>query len=139
MGQKKIKKFNELMDPELSIELGLHKHLVNKDDDDYFFSTKKVNKFYDEDIIKVKVYEVIFEGEELIFKTKITVHKTNFDIFIITDFKGNVEFATSKGKNYMDTFERVMRPEFEYFIDMFEDIYKDIVPYDFWQVKGSVN
>jgi hypothetical protein len=139
MNPKKIRKFNELMDPELATELGLLKHLVNEDDEDYFFDFKTINRIYDEDIIKVIVYDVRVEGEQLYFRTKITIHKTSFDIYIITDFSNNVEFATDKGEAYMHRFEKILKPELVYFVDMFEDIYRDIIPEDYWEVKSNVN
>ena len=139
MKNKRVKKFNELMTPEETFNLGLYPFLKNKDDEDYFFDFKTLNRIYDEDIVKVQVYDVRFEGNELIFRTKITIHKSSFDIYVIVDFDSNVHFGTSKGRNYMDNFERVLKPEFDYFIDMFEDIYKDIIPHDFWEVKSKVN
>lgn len=139
MNNKNVKKFNELMNPELGLKLGIHNHLVNSDDQDYFFTFKQINRIYDEDIIKVLIYDVRSEGDELIFRTKITIQKNSFDIYIIVDFDNNVEFGTSKGKNYMEKFERVMKPEFEYFTDMFENIYKDIIPHDYWEVKSKMN
>jgi len=139
MSPKRIRKFNELMDPELSMSLGLQNYLVDPKDEDYFFDSKVINKIYDESVIKVFVYDIRSEGQELIFRTKIQIHKSSFDIHIITDFDNNVEFGTSKGKHYMHTFEKILKPELEYFIDMFEDIYKDLIPEDYWQVKGLVN
>ena len=139
MKNKGIKKFNELMTPEETFNLGLYPFLKNKDDEDYFFNSKTINRIYDEDVIKVQVYELRCEGDELIFRTKITINKSSFDIYIITDFDNNVHFGSSKGKNYIDSFEKALRPEFEYFMDMFEDIYRDMIPHDFWEVKSKVN
>lgn len=139
MSQKRIKKFNELMDPELGMELGLHTHLVDPKDEDYFFDSKVVNKIYDEGVIKVFVYDIRSDGQELVFRTKIQIHKLSFDIYIITDFNNDVEFGTSKGKHYMHSFEKILKPELEYFIDMFEDIYVDLIPHNYWEVKGKNN
>jgi len=139
MKNKGIKKFNELMTPEETFNLGLYPFLKNEDDEDYFFNSKTINRIYDEDVIKVQVYDLRCEGDELIFRTKITINKSSFDIYIITDFNNNVHFGSSKGKNYIDSFEKALRPEFEYFMDMFEDIYRDMIPHDFWEVKSKVN
>jgi len=139
MSSKRVKKIFELMTPEEGMKLGLFPFLKNPDDDDYFFDFKTVNKIYDEDLIKVYIYDIRSEGQELIFRTKITIHKNSFEIYIITDFDNNVEFGTNKGKSYMDNFEKVLKPEFEYFMDMFEDIYKDLIPHDYWEVKSKVN
>jgi len=139
MKNRKIFKFNELMDPELGIDLGLHNFLKDPKDKDYFFDFKEVNKLWDEDVIKVFIYNVRFDGDSLIFKSKITIYCEDFDIYILVDFDQNVEFGSEKGQEYIELFEIAIEDELEYFQDMFSDIYDELIPYDFWEVKSKVN
>lgn len=139
MKKKKVFKFNELMDSETSINLGLPDFLVDKDDEDYFFDYKEVNKFWDEGLIKVYVYNVRFDGDSLIFKTTITISEVEFEIYVLVDFNEDVEFGSVQGSHYIESFEMVIEDELEYFQDMFEDIYNELIPEDFWKVKSRVN
>jgi len=139
MKNKKVFKFNELMDPEMGMALGLHSFQKDLKDDDYFFDLKEVNKLWDEDVVKVYVYNVRFDGDTLIFKTKITIYKDEFDIYILVDYDENVEFGSEQGQEYIDSFEKSIVGELEYLEDMFSDIYDEIIPDDFWEVKSKVN
>jgi len=139
MKKNKVYKFNELMDPELGIELGLHNFLADKGDQDYFFDSKPINKMWDEGVIKVWIYNVQFEGDSLIFQSKISIDDKKFDIYLLVDHEGLVQFGSPKGMKYVASFEKALMPEFEYFQDMFWDIYYEIIPNDFWQVKSKVN
>jgi hypothetical protein len=94
MKNKKVFKFNELMDPEMGMALGLHSFQKDLKDDDYFFDLKEVNKLWDEDVVKIYVYNVRFDGDSLIFKTKITIYEDEFDIYILVDYDENVEFGS---------------------------------------------
>ena len=40
---------------------------------------------------------------------------------------------------YIDSFEKSIVGELEYLEDMFSDIYDEIIPDDFWEVKSKVN
>jgi hypothetical protein len=139
MKNKKVFKFNELMDPELGIQLGLHNFQKNLKDDDYFFDLKEVNKLWDEGVVKVFVYNVRFDGDSLIFKTKVTIYEDEFDIHILVDYDENVEFGSEEGPKYIDSFDEAIESEIEYFKDMFSDIYDEIIPDDFWEVKSKMN
>ena len=139
MKNKRVKKFNELVDPEMSISLGLPAFLVDQNNKDYFFDYKQINKLWDEDFIKVYVYSVNYDGDSLIFKTKITIYGEEFEIFIIADYDQNVEFGSDKGYDYLENFEEAIYDELEYFKDMIIDIYDEIIPSDFWEVKSRVN
>jgi len=139
MKNKKVFKFNELMDPELGIQLGLHNFQKNLKDDDYFFDVKEVNKLWDEGVVKVFVYNVRFDGDCLIFKTKITINDQEFEVYILVDFDENVEFGSEEGQEYIESFEECIDEELEYFKDMFADIYEEIIPDDFWEVKSKMN
>jgi len=139
MKNKKVFKFNELMTPEETKQLGLYPFLVNSDDEDYFFDFKEINKLWDEDVIKVFVYNVRFDGDSLIFKTKITIYGEEFDIYILVDYSENVEFGSEEGAEYIESFEQSLEDELDYFQDMFSDIYDELIPYDFWEVKSKVN
>jgi hypothetical protein len=140
MKNRKVFKFNELMDPEMGIELGLYNFLKDPKDSDYFFDVREVNKLWDEGVIKVYVYNVRFDGDSLIFKTKITIYEDEFDIYIFFDDDENVEFGSEKDVDLDDfdlKIERFLKEE--YFQDMFFDIYDEIIPHDFWQVKSKMN
>ena len=139
MKNRKIFKFNELMTPEMSIGLGLHNFLKDPKDKDYFFDSKEVNKLWDEDVIKVFIYNVRFDSDSLIFKSKITIYGEDFDIYILVDFDQNVEFGSEQGQEYIELFEIAIEDELEYFQDMFSDIYDDLIPNDFWEVKSKNN
>jgi hypothetical protein len=139
MKNRKVFKFNELMDPELGIQLGLQNFQKDPKDEDYFFDFKEVNKLWDEDVIKVYVYNVRFDGDSLIFKTKITIYEDEFDIYILVDYDENVEFGSEEGLDYVDDFDLKIESELEYFQDMFGDIYDELIPHDFWQVKSKMN
>ena len=156
MKNRKVFKFNELMDPELGIQLGLQNFQKDTDDKNYFFDFKEVNKLWDEDNIKVYVYNVRFDGDSLIFKTKITIYGDEFDIYIHVDYDENVEFGSEEGPEYLDSFEMALdrldremkfymktglstEDELEYFHDMIYDIYDEIIPDDFWDVRSKVN
>ena len=139
MKNKKIFKFNELMDPELGIDLGLHNFLKDPKDENYFFDFKEVNNLWDEDVIKVYVYNVRFDGDSLIFKSKVTIYGEDFNIYILVDFDQNVEFGSEEGQEYVEIFESSIEDELEYFQDMFSDIYDEIIPDDFWEVKSKNN
>jgi len=139
MKNKKVFKFNELMDPEMGIALGLHNFQRDLKDDDYFFDLKEVNKLWDEDVVKVFIYNVRFDSDSLIFKSKITIYGEDFDIYILVDFDQNVEFGSEQGQEYVELFESAIEDELEYFQDMFSDIYDEIIPDDFWDVKSKVN
>jgi hypothetical protein len=139
MKNRKVFKFNELMDPEMGIELGLYNFLKDPKDSDYFFDVREVNKLWDEGVIKVYVYNVRFDGDSLIFKTKITIYEDEFDIYILVDYDENVEFGSEEGLDYVNDFEIKIESELEYFKDMFADIYEEIIPDDFWQVKSKMN
>ena len=139
MKNKKVFKFNELMDPEMGMALGLHSFQRDLKDDDYFFNLKEVNKLWDEDVVKIYVYNVRFDVDSLIFKTKITIYEDEFDIYILVDYDENVEFGSEKGPKYIDSFEKSIGGELEYLEDMFSDIYDEIIPDDFWDVKSKVN
>jgi hypothetical protein len=139
MKNKKIFKFNELMDPELGIDLGLHNFLKDPKDKDYFFDIKEIDKLWDEDVIKVFIYNVRFDSDSLIFKSKITIYGEDFDIYILVDFDQNVEFGSEKGQEYIELFENAIEGELEYFQDMFSDIYDELIPYNFWEVKSKMN
>jgi hypothetical protein len=108
-------------------------------DKDYFFDFKEVNKLWDEDVIKVFIYNVRFDGDSLIFKSKITIYGEDFDIYILVDFDQNVEFGSEQGPEYIELFENAITDELEYFQDMFSDVYDELIPYDFWEVKSKVN
>jgi len=127
------------MDPELSIELGLPSFQKDIDDKDYFFDKKEVNKTWDEDVVKIYVYNVRFDGDSLIFKTKITIYDNEFDIDMWVDYDENVEFGSEKGPEYIDSFEVSIEDELEYFQDMFFDIYDEIIPDDFWETRSKIN
>jgi hypothetical protein len=137
--ESKVLSFNELMDPELSIELGLPSFQKDIDDKDYFFDKKEVNKTWDEDVVKIYVYNVRFDGDSLIFKTKITIYDNEFDIDMWVDYDENVEFGSEKGPEYIDSFEVAIEDELEYFQDMFFDIYDEIIPDDFWETRSKIN
>ena len=139
MKNRNLKRFNELMTPEETKQLGLFPFLANPGDSDYFFDSKSVDKFYDEGEVKVHIHNVRFDGDSLLFKSTITIYEQDYDIYILVDFDQNVEFGSERGKSYIDNFEQALEPEFEYFVDMFEDIYNDIIPRDFWEVKSKVN
>ena len=139
MKKKKVFKFNELMDPEMGIELRLPSFLKDTDDEDYFFNYKEINKLWDEGLVKVYVHNVRFDGDSLIFKTTITIDTKEFEIYVLVDFNENVEFGSEEGPEYIDSFEVAIEDELEYFKDMFEDIYSEIIPEDFWEVKSRVN
>ena len=138
MKNKKVSKFNELMTPEMSKQLGLFSFSKNSDDTDYFFDFKEVNKLWDEDVIKVLIYNMRFDGDSLIFKSEITIYGEEFDIYILVDYNENVEFGSEEGSDYIETFEAALEDELDYFKDMFEDIYNELVPHDFWEVKTRV-
>ena len=139
MKNRKVFKFNELMTPEMSIQLGLDSFTKDLNDADYFFDIKEINKLWDEDVIKVYIYNVSFESDSLVFKSKITIYGEDFDIYILVDHSENVEFGSEKGYEYVELFEETLEEELEYFKDMFEDIYDEIIPEDFWEVKSKVN
>lgn len=139
MKNKKVFKFNELMNPELSIELGLQNFQKDLKDEDYFFDVKEVNKLWDEGVVKIFVYNVRFDGDSLIFKTKVTIYEDEFDIHILVDYDENVEFGSGEGLDYVNDFEIKIESELEYFQDMFADIYDEIIPDDFWEVKSKMN
>jgi hypothetical protein len=138
--ESKVLSFNELMDPELSIELGLPSFQKDIDDKDYFFDKKEVNKTWDKGVIKIYVYNVSFDGETLMFKTKITIYEDEFDIYIFFDDDENVEFGSEKDVDLDDfdlKIERFLKEE--YFQDMFFDIYDEIIPDDFWETRSKIN
>lgn len=137
--ESKVLSFNELMDPELSIELGLPSFQKNIDDKDYFFDEKEVNKTWDEDIIKIHVSSVKFDGDSLIFDTIVTISGKDFPIFILVGFDSSVEFGSPKGMEYVDDFMDSLGAEFEYFQDMFDDVYDEVIPQDFWEIRSKMN
>ena len=139
MKNRKLKRFNELMTPEESSKLGLFSFLQGFDNDDYFFRSKPINKLWDEGLIKIYVYNVTFDGDSLVFDTKIDIGDENFDIFILVNFDETVEFGSEKGPEYIGEFESAIEDELDYFKDMFEDVYSEIIPHDFWEVKSRNN
>jgi hypothetical protein len=139
MKNRKVSKFNELMAPEESEKLGLFQFMTNSKDNDYFFDEKEVDRFYDEDVIKIYVKSVSNKGEWLIFDIVVTINTKEFQIYLFTDLEGNVQFGSEKGKSYVNKFKEELSEEFDYFIDMFTDVYDDIIPHDFWEVKSRNN
>ena len=51
----------------------------------------------------------------------------------------NVEFGSEEGLDYVNDFDLKIESELEYFQDMFGDIYDELIPHDFWQVKSKMN
>ncbi len=139
MKNKKVFKFNELVDPELGMELGLYDFQKTLKDEDYFFTEKEIDRLYDEDVIKIYVKSVLNKGEWLIFDIEVTVNNKEFQIYLFTDLEENVQFGSEKGRPYIENFKKELSDEFDYFIDMFSDVYDDIIPHDFWEVKSRNN
>jgi len=135
----KVLSFNELMSPELSIQLGLPSFQKDIDDKDYFFDNKEVNKTWDEDVIKIHVSSVKFDGDSLVFDTIVTISGKDFPIYILVDFESNVEFGSPNGMKYVDDFIDSLGDELEYFQDMFEDVYGELIPNDFWETRSKIN
>ena len=137
--ENKILFFNELMDPELSIKLGLPSFQKDPDDKDYFFNIKDVNKTWDEDIIKIEVLTIKFDGDSLVFDTVVTISGKEFPIYILVDFESNVQFGSPNGIEYVDDFIDALGAELEYFQDMFDDVYDELIPDDFWELRSKMN
>ena len=103
MKKKKVFKFNELMDPEMGIELRLPSFLKDTDDENYFFNYKEINKLWDEGLVKVYVHDVRFDGDphaRVRPMQQIISALRTLDVEIRDDGRGTLPF-TLAGKGFV--------------------------------------
>lgn len=140
MGKKKIKLFREMINPELSKELDLHKLSRNKSDKDYFFSEKEVDKTYQSGPFEVYVDKVFFQQGFVIMPIEITCDGFLHRMFLAYDSDENIHYGSQMGQEGIIKIEQMLGPKrFQMLDEATEEIINTIIPDDFWDVRGYTN
>lgn len=140
MGKKKIKLFREMINPELSKELDLHKLSRNKSDKEYFFSEKEVDKTYQSGPFEIYVEKVFFQQGFVIIPIEITCDGFLHRMFLAYDSDENIHYGSQMGQEGIIKIEQMLGPKrFQMLDEATEEIINDIIPEDFWDVRGYTN
>lgn len=140
MGKKKIKLFREMINPELSKELDLHKLSRDKSDKDYFFSEKEVDKTYQSGPFEVYVEKVFFQQGFVIMPIEITCDGFLHRMFLAYDSDENIHYGSQMGQEGIIKIEQMLGPKrFQMLDESTEEIINTIIPEDFWDVRGYTN
>jgi hypothetical protein len=140
MSRRKIKLFREMINPELSKDLGLHKLSRETSDKNYFFSEKDVDKNYQFGPFEIYVENVFFQQGFVIMPIEISCDGFLHRMFLAYDSDENIHYGSQMGQEGIIKIEQMLGPKrFQMLDEATEEIINDIIPEDFWDVRGYTN
>jgi hypothetical protein len=140
MNRRKIKLFREMIDPELIKDLELDKISKDSSDKEYFFSEKKLNKDYEFGPFNIHVEKVFFQQGFVIMPIEISCDGFLHRMFLAYDSDENIHYGSQMGQEGIIKIEQMLGPKrFQMLDEATEEIINDIIPEDFWDVRGYSN
>lgn len=140
MSRRKIKLFREMIDPELSKDLELDKLSRETSDKNYFFSEKEVDKTYQFGPFEIYVEKVFFQQSFVIIPIEITCDGFLHRMFLAYDSDENIHYGSQLGQEGIIKIEQMLGPKrYEMLDDATEQVVDDLIPQDFWEVRGYSN
>jgi hypothetical protein len=140
MNRRKIKLFREMIDPELIKDLELDKISKDSSDKEYFFSEKTLNKDYEFGPFNIHVEKVFFQQGFVIMPIEISCDGFLHRMFLAYDSDENIHYGSQMGQEGIIKIEQMLGPKrFQMLDEATEEIINDIIPEDFWDVRGYSN
>jgi len=139
VNEDKVFLFEELMDTEIRKSLKLDQLTKTRDDKDYFFDEKEINKVYDAHIFEVKVTKAVLQQSVLIIPLEVTVKGKDYDMFMVYLPDENVYYGSKEGEKTVQSLREVLGNNWNLFDEVTEQILNDHIPLDFWEVKNMQN
>lgn len=138
--QEKIVFLSEMLDPEITKKLNLDKLSRGMSNIDYFFTQKNLNKNYEFGPFEIFVESVNFQQGYLILPIKITCEQITHDMFIVYDSNENIHYGSKSGEDGIIRIEQLLGfRRFKMLDEVTSEIIDDVIPEDFWEVRGYSN
>ena len=129
-----------MIDPELIKDLELDKISKDSSDKEYFFSEKKLNKDYEFGPFNIHVEKVFFQQGFVIMPIEISCDGFLHRMFLAYDSDENIHYGSQMGQEGIIKIEQMLGPKrFQMLDEATEEIINDIIPEDFWDVRGYSN
>ena len=132
---KRIKKVNELLDPETLRRLNIKP--IKRED--YFFGDKEVNKIYDAHIFEIIVKSMKMEtgGKAVLIDLLVSYKLKEYGVGIVYMDDENVFYGSMYESEYgiEELREDMGESNMEVFDDVTEQIINDLIPEDFWEIR----
>lgn len=137
---RKIKLFREMIDPELSKDLELDKLSKDMSNKDYFFSEKEINKQYEFGPFDIFVEKVFFQQGYVIMPIEVTCDGFLHRMFLAYDCDENINYGSQMGQEGIIKIEQMLgQKRFKMLDEATSEIVDDLIPEDFWEVRGYSN
>lgn len=122
--------FESFLDPDILNSLNVKKITHS----DYFFSDKKISKFYTNNIFDITVNHMSAEHDVVYLYNTINYRNVEFTILISIDNENNVDYGGEyydlKNSKYFDV---------DVFNQLTNEILDDLVPHDIWEIRADNN
>lgn len=129
-----------MMDPELNKNLGLDKISKDISDKDYFFEEKKIDKNFEFGPFEIYVEKAFFQQGFVIIPIEITCDGFLHRMFLAYDNDENIHYGSQMGQEGIIKIEQMLgERRFEMLDSATEEIINEIIPEDFWDVRGQNN
>ncbi len=138
--KRKILLFKEMIDTTLGKELELDKLSKNLSDKDYFFSVKEVDKNYQFELFDIYVEKVFFQQGFVIIPIEIICDGFLHRMFLAYDSDENIHYGSQTGEEAIKRIQLMLGDKrFRMLESATSKIIDDLIPEDFWNVRGYNN
>lgn len=138
--RKKVLLFREMLDPQMSRELDLDKLSISINNQEYFFTEKKLNKNYEFGPFEIFVEKAVFQQSYIILPIQITCEGLTHRMFLAYDSDENIHYGTEMGQEGIVNIQQLLgHRRFQMLDEVTSEIIDDLIPEDFWIVRGYSN
>lgn len=137
-----LKKFisNESIDPELAAKLGLDKISKGSSNEDYFFTKKEIDKNYEFEYFDIYVENMHFQQSFVIIPLEIICDGFLHRMFLAYDQNENIYYGSMTGETGIQKIKDILGDDrFDYLEEATSEVVDDLLPSDFWDVRGYSN
>ncbi len=140
MKKRRISLLREMIDPNLQKELGLDKITGKLSNQDYFFTKKEVDKEWNFEYFTIYVENMYFQQGFVIIPIEITCDGFLHRMFLVYDSSDNIFYGSQTGEVAIKKIEEMLGDKrFQMLESATSEVVDDLVPEDFWEVRGYSN
>jgi hypothetical protein len=138
--RNKVRLFNEMIDPLLSKELELDKVSKGLSNQDYFFSRKEVDKTWEFEYFDIYVENMHFQQGYVIVPIEITSDGFLHRMFLAYSQDEDIFYGSMTGGTGIQKIKKMLGEyKFAFLEEATSEIVDELLPSDFWDVRGYSN
>ena len=140
--RRALKRFisNEAIDPELSAKLGLDKITKDRTNQDYFFTKKEVDKNYEFEYFDIYVENMHFQQGFVIIPLEIICDGFLHRMFLAYSQDDDIFYGSMTGETGIQKIKKMLGEyKFAFLEEATSEIVDELLPSDFWDVRGYSN